>query len=343
VDTPNIAGGLIGFSFGLVLTLITLWADHRLQKRRDRALDERQRPQLALMLFSHQLGPGEEAHELIYMLGHRKLKAQDSVICDARFGIRNNGEVTARGIRLTIAWPLALKESVEQPGVEVVAKGPACDESYHSSVDIQAPYHYRTHFIDSIDPGDEIGVVDKIEVAHASGFPFDVEAETADGAPVKASLFVQLRMQPAYAVLRAHDMVPRTYSFTVRSFSVEKPHEVAKELRARTIADASESGEGRWVQALLVRPELTRLPKPKELKVSEVDIYVQQKPNSGIWMLSRWEKTADHPRRRPQLDLLETRRVLVDRGALAQRSIAKLRSCLTKGKRLSAFIARRRR
>jgi len=294
VEMPNIAGILIGFGSGLVLTVISLWASHRLQRSRDRVFGEQQRPQLALMLFSQQLGPGSGVHELVFMLGHRELKARDSVICDVRFGIRNTGEVTARGIRLTVAWPLALKEVVEQLDVEVEAKGPAREESYQCSVDTQPPYHYRTHFIDSIDPGDEIGLIDRIEVAHASGFPFEVKAETADGVPVKAGFFVQLRIEPAYAILRAHDAFPQKCSFTVKSFSVDTPKEVAQELKARTTADASESGKGRWVQSLLVRPELTRLAKPEGLKDSEVNVYLQEKPSSGIWMLSRWEKTADH-------------------------------------------------
>lgn len=276
---------------GLVLVGVSALVTWVLTMRHSRKIGELRRARLSVSLFRLELIPKKDVNELVFALGDRIRHAHDKAFCVVRFEVSNIGDLTARDVRLRIAWPVALREAVENAELKYSAVGVSSEADFKHGTQADPPYYYTTHSIPSLDPHDAFRVDELVEVAHASELPMDIEAEDADGLPIKVRLVVRLSMLPVVVTIRALDQPPETAFFTVRSYNVGTIGEIRTALNAKIPEGWFHAKSGSWVTSLVLRPNLEEEPKPPDVRDIEWSVFRQVKDDLKAWVLTRWQPT----------------------------------------------------
>lgn len=248
---------------------------------------------LRVQVFGKELLPNAEFQEIMFALGSSIANIRDRAFCIVRFQITNKGTLTAKDVKLRVAWPVALVEDVERLDIERLARG-ALTESYYVRKTFTDPPYIRTDYrLESLDPGSIAQIDEFVEVAHASGAPLEFSGETADGVPVRVKAEVRWQTLPVHATIQATDCEKGYGSFSVRSYPLQSIDEISDRLKADLPKAAGKTKQahlrGDLVTAIVVKPNLLSVPKPEAMSEIEWSVYVQQEEGTEGWILVRWE------------------------------------------------------
>jgi len=248
---------------------------------------------LRLSLMGRELVPKPSFQEVIY--GY-DVKPDDRVFCVLRFVITNSGRLTARAVKLRLAFPMVLRAGSSDEKWDAKVYGTFSDSDLRRTSFTRGPYEHSYYKLESLDPGGETVIDQIIEVSLASGIPVDVNAVTADGVPCHARVDVQWKALPIEVSIQAEDSTIREASFTVRAYRAKSKEEIETKLSraaSRAVGKQPEAEKHKKrlvrIDGIVVIPRLSAIPKPKEFRHIKWNAYTQEYEKSRVWLLSRWE------------------------------------------------------
>lgn len=279
---------------GAILAVFSLWLHSVYQRRHERRRDTRSQPVLRVEVLGREIMPDADFDEVVFALGDSLTNERDKAFCILSFLITNDGEVTAKDVRLQVHWPALLMQWIGHLEREPVGNDSIVTK-YSREVDTSDPkWTTITYAFGAINPGVTAQILEYAEVSSASGVKTRISGQFAGGEAYETDLEIKWKLGPVHLVLTATDY-PRLHSaFAIKSVRGKTMDDVAADLQAIS-EQAFEKLRGtrlrpEVITSILVSPHLEEVPKPATLP-DDVDWRVlwQEKEGSEGALIGRIE------------------------------------------------------
>lgn len=230
---------------------------------------------------------------------------EDIALCILPFGIKNNGELSAKNVAIRFVFPLVIREF----------KGLAFKDNLLDYMDIFGSYdkseikrrsykyggfQYVDYVIPEINPRQYVVIEEAIDITNASGMPFKVKAISKDGVPLEVNGHLGWLVQIDVG-LSANDVEPIEGHFQVRSYQAQNREELGERIMKdetqvvreglskigapkEFISNAYAPGVSK--KAIVIMPKLKKIPKPKEYSAIKRSIYQEEPEKSERWVVT---------------------------------------------------------
>ena len=227
----------------------------------------------------------------------------DIAYCYLPFEISNNGELSTHNVYVTLAFPLLLVPGLDDDNVKLDIKFVDHSGVKRSSFEFKGRW-YVTYKISQIDPGRSVRIGELIDIVRASITPFKVDGISKDGVPYQATCHLEYRSQ-IHVQVSATDIAPLGGHFCVRSYQAKNREELKKKIvweetqvlrkRLAEIGAPKEIIENLYApgvnaKAIVIMPELKKIPKPKECSAIKGLVYIEEHEKSKVWLITSERK-----------------------------------------------------
>jgi len=235
---------------GLVCAGIGVWAGFKIAKKSGSF----KKPELDVSLMNESLLRGPEPlRQIIFCYS---VAEHDMAFCNLPFAIRNNGELSAKDVIIDLAFPRALRTGLSDDNIQYELNPKVYDKSLvrRESSDIGG-FQHVVYTIPQINPGIPIIINELIDIVHASGMSFKVDAVSKDNVPFEVRGSVEWSSK-VYMIISATDIMPITAEFQVRSYQAQDKEELGTKIMEE--------------ETRALRQELSKIPNIPERLVSSV-------------------------------------------------------------------------
>ena len=266
---------------GLACAGIGVWAGFRIAKKSGSF----KKPILDVSLMNESLI--REPEPLRQIIFGYSAAQNDQVFCYLPFVICNDGELSAKGVIMDFAFPRALRSGLSDD-ISYELKPEVYDKSLtrRKSSDIGG-FQHVIYTLPELNPGTCVRVEELIDVVHASGMLFKVDAVSKNGVPlqVKGTLDWYSKV---YVNISATDVMPIRTDFQVRSYRARDKEELGKEImkeETRALREELSKMEGipEWFvssayapglrqKAVVVMPKLKKIAETKKGSAFEEEL-----------------------------------------------------------------------
>lgn len=285
---------LVSLLVGAALAVFSHWLTATYQKRHDRRVGAFRKSDLHVKVLLSDLLPEQGFDEILFALGSSVKNTRDRAFCIVTFLISNEGDLSAKDVRLRVAWPAALMESVKRLDLERYQKGKSTVSGYEREAYTDDGYEHIVYRFSSIDPGSTAQLLEHVEVASVSEGPLCNSGETAHGSPHSTGTEPSRQMAPIHVFLQATDQTKQHASFAIRSVRQQSVDEICAYMHQATEKTIdimnSKHTPPRIVKMIIVEPKLVPVPKPEGMdKILAWSAFWQQKEGSSGWRVDRIE------------------------------------------------------
>lgn len=293
MDVLSLISLIIGTAIGIAGIIIGVAYAYRIAKKSGAF----RKALLNISLMAQSLIRDPQFSEVIFGYPLDRVDEHDKILFVLPFEITNDGELSAKNVVVRLVFPLSLRCGGFDPDLIKFMKvhGAYEKSEIKRRSFTHAGFEHVDYVIPEIEPKGRVILEEAIDIAHASGMPFTVDAVSRDGVPLRVKGFLEWSVR-VYIRVSATDMMPIDGHFQVRSYQAYDKEELGDRImehETKALREAlSKMGASKEFvseahapgvrkRGIVVIPKLRRTPKPEKSTIKGT-IYIGEPENSEI-------------------------------------------------------------
>lgn len=297
--------GLVSLIVSTAISIGVILIGYRIAKK----AGEFKKATLNVSLMNQPLTRDPSIREVIFGYSSAGVDKNDLILYSLPIKISNDGELSAKNVRLGLDFPLFLRSGGFKADLLESMRmiGPYVKSEIKRNSSIHKGHEYVAYVIPEIGPQGQFTIEEPIDIAHASGIPFKIDSVSRDGVPFKVEGFVGWSARVNIRV-SATDVAPVDCHFQVRSYQAQNKEELGKKIMKDETEDLREElskigapeelvstayAPGVRKRTIVIMTRLKNIFKPKRHSTIKVSIHMGTPEDSEVLLI---EPPKDYPR-----------------------------------------------